>query len=259
MKARIISALIYLFLLPSISLAQGSGHGIEVRLTSQKLIEIEPGKIVTGSYLVSNKMGREIELLESLDLPTVPEGWQSIIAYERLIKLGVNEQKVRLVTFMVPRNCPTGKYEITYSLTDQRRAEIKATETFFVVVLPVVKIDAIVENKPEVVIAGEKYEVCLRLVNKGNSMTSMRLEAKGSPDYQVVVDPNVTILKAGSSKLINLFVATDAELRSRTNHVLEINAQAEAQEYGVVSVKRTVLSEIKTKKVSKWSIPVRGV
>lgn len=242
-----ITIMLCFFLLPSSVLAQGKGYGIEARLTSQKLIEAEPGKIVTGSYLISNSTGRDVELVESLNLPVLPEKWQPLAAYEHPIILGSSKQKVRLVTFVVPRSCPAGKYEVVYSLTDRTRAEIKAVERFSVLVLPVVKFEALVEYKPEVVMAGDDYKVRLRLVNNGNSTTAMKLNVKGYPDYPMIVDPIETVLETGGSKLVNLFIATDKELTKRMNHTLTITTEAKAPNHEIVSSQHTILTEIMPK------------
>ncbi|MFA4947009.1 MAG: hypothetical protein WC674_00680, partial [Candidatus Krumholzibacteriia bacterium] len=97
MKPRFIILFIMLLLLPSYGFAQGIGRGVELTLTSPKLILVEPGKIVTASYLVSNRTDGTVELDENLDLPTQPEGWQPAIAYKRSISLAAGEQKVQLV------------------------------------------------------------------------------------------------------------------------------------------------------------------
>ena len=81
MNTRIYVLLVVLLLVPAVGRTQGEEHGLDIVLTSQRLIEAEPGKIITGSYLVTNRTGRELELYERLELPVVPEGWQPLAAY----------------------------------------------------------------------------------------------------------------------------------------------------------------------------------
>lgn len=244
MSTKITISLIFLLLIPTIGYSQGEEHGIEIVLTSQRLIEVEPGNIITGSYLITNRTGHELELIEKLELPVMLEGWQPLMAYERPVLLGIGRQKVQLVTFLIPKDCPDGKYEITYSLVDRRYQEVKGVEKFTVVVKPIVKFDAIIEDQPEIVMAGDTYNVRLRLVNTGNSTTPMRLEAKGSPDLPFSLDLVETTLAAGKSQLVNLSVSTDRNLKNKTNHVVEISAIAETPDNTLVMAKRTVFVEI---------------
>jgi hypothetical protein len=76
MKPRFLIPLIAILMLPSYGFAQGIGRGVELTLTSPKLVLIEPGAIVTASCLVSNRTDADVELDENLDLPMQPEGWR---------------------------------------------------------------------------------------------------------------------------------------------------------------------------------------
>lgn len=244
MRAKTITITICFLLAAFLGEVKGQDYGVEVRLTSQKLIKVEPGRIVTASYVISNSTDRTVELLESIDLPIVPNAWQSLTAKEYHLVLGVNEQKVRLLTLIVPKDCPPGKYDVTYLLTDLRYNDVKATESFSVVVLPVVKFDALVEEKPEVVMAGDEYKVCLRLVNQGNSKTAMKLTTSGSPNYPTALDNPEVTLEPRSSQLVNILVTTDAGIRNKKNHVLMINTEATIPGHDVVGAENTVFVEI---------------
>ena len=65
----IIIAVFLLLCLGSFALPQGKGHGVEVRITSPKIVTVEPGRIVTASFLVKNNTDKEEEFFESLKLP----------------------------------------------------------------------------------------------------------------------------------------------------------------------------------------------
>ncbi|MCK4428016.1 MAG: hypothetical protein KAW16_06005, partial [candidate division Zixibacteria bacterium] len=147
MKKVFVSFLCFLPLLFSLSFAEDNGHGVEVRSTSSQLLEIEPGKIVTGSFLVSNRTEREEEFFEKL---TLPAGWQEIVSDEFPLKLKAEEKRVKVVAFLVPLTSPAGRYQISYSVQSQRNLSIADSDTIAVVVLPVIKLEILVEEKPEV-------------------------------------------------------------------------------------------------------------
>ena len=217
MKKASLLFLCFLFLFP-LNIAQGQDHGVEVRLTSVKLLEIEPGRIITASFLVSNTSEQEEEYFEKLELPP---GWKVIISRELPFKLKAKEQEVRLAAFFVPTTYPAGHYQITYAVRSQRNYGITDSDTFSIVVLQVVKLEILVEYKPDVVIAGEVYEVRLRVVNEGNSQTKIKLETKGNPDYLVKID-NILVKRLESSAPVETGVV---DVRGRLPKITDTPAQ----------------------------------
>ncbi|UCB52270.1 MAG: hypothetical protein JSV10_09845 [Candidatus Zixiibacteriota bacterium] len=241
MKKVLVPLLCFFFVLFSPSFAEDKGHGVEVRSTSPQISEIGPGKIVTGSFLVSNHTQQEEELFEEL---TLPAGWQEIVTDEFTLKLKAEEQQVRVVAFLVPLTSPAGRYQIRYSVRSQRDYSIADSDTLSLVVLPVTNLEILVEDKPEMVIAGQAYQVRLRLVNRGNSRTHVKLKLKSNPDYPVKMHPSEIALEAGASQIITVEVRTEEELKQRIRHTLAIKAEAEESKNGGGSVGQTVSVEI---------------
>ena len=233
-------------LFPCWGAAQTNDSGVDARWVSQELIEVEPGRIVTGSFVVSNNTAREEELVQHLALPP---GWQSVMSYDYPIKLGANEQKIRLFACVVPVDSRAGRYEIKYSLIGRTGSRVWAYADFSVVVLPVVKLDSRIEYKPETVIAGNEYEVGLRLVNRGNSTAVISLSTHGSPDYPVKLESPQVELDPGMQEIVKLLIATDATLRSKIEHVFEIKAETNEGQDGTEPVTSTVVVAILPKKV----------
>ncbi len=241
MKKALGSFLCFLPLLFSSSFGGDNGQWVEVRSSSSQLLEIESGQIVTGSFLVSNRTEREEEFFEKL---TLPAGWQEIVSEEFPLKLRPEERQLRLVAFYVPLTSPAGRHQISYSVQSQRGPNMADSDTIEVVVLPVTKLEILVEEKPEVVIAGEAYQVRLRLVNKGNGGIDAKLKIGSTPDYPISVKPCEIALESGKSQIISVEIKTDEGLRKRIKNVLEIEAETEESRNGVVSLKQTVLVEI---------------
>src|SRR4030067_3011031 len=82
--------------------AEGKGHGVEVRLTTPKLIETVPGKIATAGFLVASVTGQEEEFLPELKLPS---DWQAVVP-PAPFKLKAGERQVNIVAFLVPAASP---------------------------------------------------------------------------------------------------------------------------------------------------------
>ena len=229
-------------------LAQDKGHGVEVRSTSAELLEIEPGKLVSASFLVSNRTWDEEEFYEKLSLPA---GWQEIVSDALPFKLKSGEQRVRIFAFLVPLTSPAGRYSIGYSVRSQREYSVTDQDTLSVVVAPVVKLEIIVEDRPEAVIAGEAYVVKLRLLNRGNSKTDVKLRIESSPDYALEMEPPEAALEAGEQQTIRIEVKTDEEVKQKLTQILRIRAEVEEPKDTVVSVAQTVAVEIIPKVTGK--------
>jgi hypothetical protein len=241
MKRTFVSSVSLLLLLFSSSFAEIKGNGVEVRASSQKLEETKPGGIVTTSFLVSNYTGSEEEFLEELMLPA---GWQKIVSQDFPLKLKPQEQQISVVAFLVPLTSPAGRYQISYSLKSQRDYSIADGDTISVVVLPVEKLELLVEDRPEKVLAGEVYQIGLRVVNRGNCQIGLRLQIKSTPEYPIKIDPSEIALEAGNSQVIKLKVDTDKKIKQRTRQIIEIEAKPEESRKDFASAKQTISVEV---------------
>lgn len=236
----LIWSLLGVMCIQGLSLAQGKGQGVEVRALSPKLQDASPGQIVSLSFLVTNRSEQEEEFIESLRLP---EGWRAVIPTGSL-RLRPGEATTRLMAFQVPQGTPAGRYEITYGVRSQRDYAIQDADTVTIAVLPVTKLALLLEDKPESVIAGESYEIKLRLVNQSNVELRVKVEVSSEEKYPARVEPAEVTLAAGASVPLLVTVQTDPkELHPRT-HYVQVKAQAVNAENGETSAGITVGVEI---------------
>ena len=213
-----------LCLLSSTIFAEIKGRGVEVKLTSPRIIETLPGKIVTSSFLVSNHTSQKEIFLEELKLPS---RWQPLVP-EDAFPLKPKEKEFRIIAFSVPADSPPGIYQIIYSVKSQRDYSITDQDTLTVKVLPIFRIESNVEEKPSLVIGGQPYMVKIRVFNYGNIKTTVKLEIKGFPDYPINIEPAGEFsLEAGDSRLLTIEVKTDEKINRKTIHILKIKALAE--------------------------------
>lgn len=217
------------------------GYGVEVRIASPKTAETEPGRILTASFLVTNNAAKEEEFLENINLP---DGWQIITPAQFPFTLKSSEQSVRLVAFFLPATAPSGSYEITYAVKSQRDYAITDRDSFQVMVLPVVKLEILLEDKPEVVVAGESYDLKLRIVNRGNCAVKIGLKVEQYPEYPMEIEAKDITLEAGKSQGVRIKITTDEKLNQKINHVIQIKAEAKEIKKGVISAQKSIAVEI---------------
>ncbi|RPJ00919.1 MAG: hypothetical protein EHM36_14050, partial [Deltaproteobacteria bacterium] len=205
------------------------GRGVEVRLTTPRLVEVEPGKIVTGSALVVNQSVQDEDFLEELNLPS---GWNLVTPLSAPFHLKSNQRQVRIFAFQVPFTAAAMGYPLTYSVRSQPDYAITNRNDFSVVVLPVVKLQMQIEDKPETVIAGETYQAKVLLIQGGNSRITVKIAIKGTPNFPIRIEPAEATLDPETSQALRIEVKTDETLKKRVIHIFNITAQAETLKNG---------------------------
>lgn len=209
-----------LIFLVGLNSVEADDSEIELKPMSPARIKVEPGKVVTLSLVVINHSGTERYFSEELDLPS---DWQVIIPTTSF-KLGAYDQQVRLISLVVPANSPAGPYRIGYSLTSQDgRRKIYQT-AIDVEVIAISTLESLIEEKPQIVIAGDEYIVKIRYMNRGNSRINLDFELKNIPDYPVEYTPAEMTLEPGASEVLSVTIKTDETLNKAIRHVLIVKA-----------------------------------
>lgn len=209
-------------------------------LTSPKIVETDSGKIVTASFQISNKTDREEEFFDYLNLPA---GWQ-LVTPSLPLKLRPRESQVKILAFSVPASTPGSRYDLYYSLRSQRDYSISDSDAFSVVVLPVTRLELLIEDKPQTIIAGETAVFRARLLNKSNTTATIHLEVKGSPGYPYKIDYPEFSLDAGKSHVVKIEVKTDEKLVRPQKYVITIGAHTKNVESKQVNVEETIFIDL---------------
>jgi hypothetical protein len=225
----------------SLATAQDLNGAVDVSAGSPRLVQTDPGSIVTISFLISDRSGEEEEFREELMLPP---GWQEAVADEPVLALKPGESQVRVFAFLVPPSAQAGTYRIYYHLGSQEDPGAAATDSVMVEVLPVTELTLSILDKPPPVIAGETYQMDLLVTNRGNSQVEVRLGAKSSPDGAVRIDPDSMRLEAGESRPATAEIRTDFRLGRKTTQIVHLTAQGKTPTGGMVGSKQVISVEV---------------
>jgi len=198
----------------------GKGHGVEVLLVSPQLIEAQPGHVLSLSLRVTNTTEAAEELTEALALPP---GWQAITPLG-ILTLGPHETQVRLIALPVPRGAAAGQYPIAYSVRGKRDYAIEDEGSATVVVPSVGQLSLLIETKPDFVIAGEDYQVTVRVINRGNAEAHPQLQVRSEEGYPATIDPAQATLAPGASQVVSIRVKTNKQEKRPRQNVLQIRA-----------------------------------
>jgi hypothetical protein len=233
-------ALCGLGLAPALAFAQGKGAGVEARNIAPPLQEALPGTIVSLSLRIANTSGRAEELGETL---TLPDGWQALLPAS-IFSLSPGESTTRLIAFQVPRGAPAGEYQITYAAIDRRDYALRDETSFTIKVLPSSKLALLIENKSDFAIAGDDYQVKIRLLNQGNAPLSLTLKAESDRTYPARIEPAEIALPANESSVAAVTVSTDPREKNLRKQVLKILALTSGAKGAEIAAGLTILMDI---------------
>ncbi len=205
--------------------AAESNGGIEVIRISPAEITIEPGKIVTATFQITNTSGSSGEYNERISLP--PD-WRLVIPRPQTFTFGPSEQSTVLLTFLVPGKIVADTYTITYTVERIGQPGVAASQALAVTVNPLVRIEMLPIDVPDAIIAGEEYTATLRVTNRGNSNTNIYFSVASSPSYDVSINPRKASFAPGESQNVSIDVITDDDTRRQLTNVLTIKADIEA-------------------------------
>lgn len=220
--------------------AQGRGQGVEVRAVSPLQVVTEPRRIQVLSFRVTNRTNREVRFREEVRLPA---NWPLVLPLSSFV-LPAGGSTTRLVSFQVPVNAREGSHPLSYSAVGERDPSTRDTEELEIVVLPLEKTDLLVENQPDSLMAGEEFEVALRLMNSGNTSREFHLVARVSDaSSRVSVTPSAVTLEPGASTRVRATGRIDPLYRASVMSVT-VTARALKEGKDTEAASATVIFEI---------------
>lgn len=209
-------------------------------LVSPKIVETDSGKIVTASFQISNKTDRDEEFFEYLNLPS---GWQ-LVTPTLPLRLRPGESQIKILAFSIPSTAPGGRYDLYYSLRSQRDYGIADNDVLTIVVLPMTKLELIVEDRPQTIIAGEVAIFRARLLNRSNTAATIQVQIRSSPNYPYKIDYPKFTLEAGKSQIVKVEVKTDEKIVRPQKYAITLGASAEGGEDKKVTVEETIFVDL---------------
>ena len=218
----LIFSFLFLFLFQEV-LGVGEIKGIEIRTESPTFLETKPKEVLTLAFQVVNLTAQRRELVEEIELP---EGWQLIIKGASFL-MGAKEEEVRLLSFFVPMKVLVGDYKIIYRLKDINDPSVSSEREVQVKVLPVLKIEIMLQDVLLYVVAGEAYETGFKLINQSNTGVQIVLEVSNRGDYPIQLEEKEIYLEVGEAKIVKVKVETGEDLTKLLDNFLSLKANVE--------------------------------
>ena len=210
----------YIFLVLGAAALAAADQEILVRPGETDHFEADPGQSVTAVFTVTNKTGSSKDFIGTVQLP---DGWK-LITREYPFTLSSQQQDLRLVSILVPNNCASGLYSVTYRVMGRQHPELSDEHTVTVRVTSVKKITLEILQKPEYVFAGNTYSVVFLVTNRSNASADLQFSAKTREAYPVDVTPFSGHLATSESKKVSVTVTTDSTIE--TNFIQRLNFKA---------------------------------
>jgi nucleoid-associated protein YgaU len=218
-KSRIFAGWALLWILsvfsPAVLYAQDA---LELSIPDEAPLILEPGAVGSRPIQMFNSGDTPVSVRLRLDLPA---GWSMLIPPPSVV-VASGERMTQLLTFTVPSDAATGRYEILLS------TDVDDANPLVVPVDVPARPRMVAEwmDQPELVRAGSRIEATLRLTNSGNATTVWEVEARSSLSLPVRVDPASLELDAGQSGSVRVSVVTNDEITNRLTHVASVSISA---------------------------------
>lgn len=199
---------------------QAQENPIEIIYSGNSLIDANPKTIITTAFMVNNKGSESLSVQSELRLPN---NW-ALITGETSFELGPEASDIQLISFHVSQSALAGKYEIVYTVRDTKDYSNSASYIINVNVLPITKISIKFVEAPEYVIAGEMYRANFTIINEGNILVTLDVNAVSAYDYPFRIDTSSIRLSPNESKLVRVLVNTDREAKATIRHQVVVKA-----------------------------------
>ncbi len=194
---------------------------VKVRATGKELRETEPGQTLTAVFRVTNETAETREFDSKVELP---ENWK-LITGDFPFQLNADESDVRIVGFYVPKGAPDGKYRVRYAVHDREHPSLSDFYFIQVVVLPVTRLEVVLAEAPEFVIAGEDYRASFIVINGSNVAHDVAIDIASGEGLPFITDAEALGLARGESKRVTVRVKTDEMIRRVLKHHLRFTAR----------------------------------
>ncbi len=199
----------------------GKGHGVEVWPVAASELLIEPGRILSASFRITNLTDHDVELEESWELP---EGWVTVVPLAR-IELSPGQTLVQLVAINVPRDAAAGAYDLVYGVTSLQDPAIRDSESLHVKVKRVAGLRFEVVTPPAMVVAGTPVSAEVALINEGNMPARVRVTTKTRVGYPADVSPRIVDLAPHGREVLSVRVETDGSVRRPDRQTVTLVAE----------------------------------
>lgn len=219
-KGNIIATTGYIMLLFALlyPLNVSSAPSVEITV-KQRIITTQKRGIVTLPFTVVNRSNKPLQLSENI---TLPEGWR-VLTSHGVFTLAAGEKTLRLIHLLASSDVPAGQYMIPYQLTSKNNRAIRVAKNIKVIIKSLSKLSVEVSDKPDLVLAGEKYTVKALVTNKGNQTVALTIKVKDPLGYLTTFTPHHLTLKPSQKETISIQSNIPTSLKKSAYHTLKLS------------------------------------
>jgi hypothetical protein len=199
--------------------AWAQNKGVEVLSAEGSMFDSEPGKIVTISFRVSNRMQERKEFVPELLLP---KGWKPVSG-DFSFTLDADASDVLVVSFVVSALAQAGTEIVTYRVSEKGRPDVSDAAEISVLVLAKTKIETRLVRAPLIVVAGEEYTCVFSVSNRGNKTIQLAVTVKSLDEMPVALNKDAVELKPSESDTVEATVKTDKNTSQGYIHRLQLS------------------------------------
>ena len=184
-----------------------------------------PRQVITAVFRVTNLFQSENEFLEELHLP---EGWKMITGLIPF-QIAPNATEVRMVSFLVPSNALADDYKIIYSVRSRKFPHISDFKMLDIRVHEVRKIQLAFVEIPDLVMAGESFDIRLLITNASNVTDTVLVDPGTVQPFHYKISRTQFILQPKQSSECRLQLSSDPNLSRQMSCTVQLTAYSKHQ------------------------------
>lgn len=223
-----VAVLLIVCLMPAFS--QTSESGVRVQAIRPGVIETKPLNPLTLVFHAVNQTEEPHLFFPRVELP---EGWNLIVG-EPAFKLEGGEDTIRLVSVFVPARAMMGDYRVGYAVSALDDPALAGRAEAQVRVLLEARLAVEAMDVHHLAVAGDKCRAEFLVTNRSNAPLDVDLDLKSNAPH-VSQDVKKMRLEAGESRSVGIAVSTDPDLSQKLNQHVQLRAEAEVPEKGVIA------------------------
>lgn len=180
------------------------------------------GAVVVRPVNIAYRSNEALQLSLQVELPL---GWKILVPPESLEFEGAGSEML-LISFHIPEFAPAGDYLLALSATVAGAAAVDAASKVElqlpVSVLSAPGMECLVGEEPDLVLAGNSYQVSFICRNSGNVPLSAAIEVSSSHGFDLRQEKDRIALLPGESTLFGVLVDTPISLTREIRHLLQV-------------------------------------
>ncbi len=216
----------------------GDKEKLSLELIGKKHFDAEPRDIISSVYRIVNNTKTNQKYSIKV---TLPPNWK-VINPEESFEIARHQQNIRFFSVFIPSTTTSGNYLITYQISSLSVPTLVGSFTVSVFVKPVKKISMFLIDEPSYVIAGDNYQVKLKLKNESNVSVKTKITVNNVDTLSYFITNDHITLAPNQEEFFTVDIITNKDIENSIIKSLEViatlidNNEVQSRALGIMEI-----------------------